>query len=289
MVAYGDAGPAARGAAILDPGSRDEGGGLMGWIGYFEALEDAAPAVAELLRGLESVLARNGAHTVIAPRSGELLQGLQVSGFDLPQTVFTPHNPGYYRQYFLDAGYARKTGMKALLFDKGTLEMFHKKRPGGIRIQEFDRTQLDREIRDFNRLNNAVFGSNFGQITRSLDQDRQLIGSFLPWIMDELVLFARDGGGSAVGFLVCVPDLNQMLKEGRLDRARIITIGVLPGMERMGIGTALVGRLIENLTTRGFTALEASWILEDNVSPLRLAEHFNPGSGREFELFFKRL
>lgn len=283
-----DVGVKARGAAIFDPASKDSNGDPLGWIGYFEAPEFSTEAVGKLISKLESLLKSAGAKKVLALKCGELLLGIQISGFELPQTVFTPHNPPYYVDYFKDRCYEERIKLKTFLFESETVKFFSKEAPG-INVREFDREHLDREVELFNKLNNHIFGNNWGRIPRSVEEDRHLIESFLPWIIDDFMLYAENEQGEVVGFLVCLPDLYQMKTEGKIDRARILTIGVMPGQKRKGIGTAMVSKLVENLQDKDYRSLEASWVMEDNKEPQELAAQFNAFPGREFVLLTKEL
>jgi GNAT superfamily N-acetyltransferase len=116
-----------------------------------------------------------------------------------------------------------------------------------------------------------------------------LIESFLSFIDDELVIIAEDIKGNHVGLLVCLPDIYQPFREGLMTRARIISIGVLPGWERNGVGAMMVSHLITNLLKKGYTSIEAPWILDSNKLSQNLARRFNAVSGREFALLEKRL
>jgi len=40
-----------------------------------------------------------------------------------------------------------------------------------------------------------------------LEEDREMVQAFLPFLDDELVIIAEDKKGDAVGLLICLPDI----------------------------------------------------------------------------------
>jgi ribosomal protein S18 acetylase RimI-like enzyme len=116
-----------------------------------------------------------------------------------------------------------------------------------------------------------------------------MVESLLPIIDDELIIIAEDSQGESVGLLICLPDIYQAFKGQDIDRARIISIGVMPGWEKRGVGTVMGGHLMKNLLRKGYRTAEASWILETNMASQNLVKRFNATPGREFVLFKKPL
>jgi GNAT superfamily N-acetyltransferase len=104
---------------------------------------------------------------------------------------------------------------------------------------------------------------------------------FKPVAVPEMVLFAYVRGELA-GFALALPDLNVALRHmnGRLlpfgwaiglwygrkiNRGRVLTLGVLPQYRRTGAADLLYLTLIKNARAKGIVSGEASWILEDNA------------------------
>ena len=90
--------------------------------------------------------------------------------------------------------------------------------------------------------------------------------------------------GKEAGFIVCLPDFNQVFKKipsGQLfptgifkllrakkivKRVRVITLGVMAEYRRMGLETLLYQKMHEQLKSHKFEEAEMSWILEDNLN-----------------------
>lgn len=280
--------PVARGAAILQKGALDKAGRPQGWLGFFEALPDYPDAARIVLNRCGEILRGAGAESVLAPKIDNQLQGLLVRGFDLPQTVLTPHNPPYYLELFKQQGYREKQKTLALYFTRETAKLPATRTPG-FNTREFSRSRWQEELAIFNKLQNSIFAGRQGYVPRTLEEDRAMLQPYLPFIDDQLIIIAEDLAGKPAGLLVCLPDLNQALKGQPVNRARIISIGVLPGLEGRGIGKAMGVHLAANLLRKGYQTAEASWILEHNLPPRELAGRFNAAPGREFVLLHKTL
>jgi ribosomal protein S18 acetylase RimI-like enzyme len=280
--------PVARSAAILNPAARDIHEYLQGWLGFFEVIPGHSPAGLAILAGCEEKLRQEGARSVEAPKIDNMVLGLQTEGFHHPQTVFTNYNPPFYLKLFEARGFRISARMRTFLLHKGNALKQAVTRPG-FTTRAFDTASLEREISVFHEIQRSLFSESRGWVPRSFDEDRELVKSFLPFIDSELVIIAEDSRGAPVGLLVCLPDIYQSFKGQAIDRARIISIGVLPGWERKGVGAMMASHLMTNLIKKGYTSVEASWITAENRPPQNLARRFNAAPGREFVLLEKTL
>jgi len=110
---------------------------------------------------------------------------------------------------------------------------------------------------------------------------RQLAVELRPVADPELVLFA-EMNGEPVGCAVSIPDVNQVLKRmnGRLfpfgifhflrrrqiiSRTRMLMLGVLPSVRRLGLYPLLIAEAAERTARRGYRHAEVGWTLEDNT------------------------
>ncbi len=241
-------------------------------------------AVELLFETMERDLKDRGARSVLAPRNDMMTMGLQVDGFDMPQTWKTPHNPPYYPDYITGIGFEKKEDLFTFLMDSDTfVEGF--KDAKGFTVRTIRKNDPEQEVRIFNELNNAIFSSHENFIPRTLEEDRLMIGSMLPLIDEDLILFAEDETGRPVGMLIAIPDHNQKCE--KVTRARLISIGVLPDRLRKGIGGMMGKQLKKTLLDKGYTELEGSWVLETNLPPQKGAEAIGASKGRMFRTYTK--
>jgi hypothetical protein len=279
----------ARLVCISHPKALGDDGKRQGWIGYFEALDGHIHHVRQLLKKAEAILAATGAESVVAPKTDNHAMGFLLKGFHLPQTVMTAHNPPYYPALFKSAGYDVKSKAVSFYYRRKNFRIPQLTVPG-IRTRELDRENLTAEIKHFNRLQNAIFSEISGYLPRTPAEDEELISSLLPYLDSELVIFAEAEAGLPVGILLCLPDINQAIKGEKITRVRIISIGLLPGWERKGVGKAMGYHLMQNLLRKtDYDEAEASWILNRNLPPQLLALKFGARPGREFGLLEKKL
>jgi hypothetical protein len=288
LVALEGDSPVARAVAILDAAAVDDQGNSQGWIGFFEYLKEYETAAILLLEKCEEILRNSGAKSILATKADNLLVGLLKEGFAKPQTVLTCHNPRYYLDTFLKCRYQIVTGIRTLILTRDSVKRINIKIPGFV-TRVFDRNKLEREIAIFNKLQNSIFAGRNGYVSRTMDEDYEMVQSFLPFVDDELIIIAEDNKGEAAGLLVCLPDVYQAFKGEKIDRARIVSIGVLPGRVYGGVGAMMGCHLMKNLLRKGYQTAEGSWILEGNLDPQNMAKRFHATAGREFVLLGKKL
>jgi hypothetical protein len=289
VVAFDGGEPVARGVAIMATGAVDKAGRPQGWVGFFECLQMHPLAADLVLDRCEAILRRAGAETVLAPKVDNMLAGLLVKGFDLPHVVWTNHNPPYYLAYFIERGYQIETRMYSYYFTR-KITAPADVHLAGFTTREFDRGNLERDIGVFHGLQLAIFGNRTSYIPRTLEEDRELVLSFLPLLQDDLVIFAEDTKGSAVGLLLCVPDLYQALQGRPINRVRVVSVGAIPRLADKGIGVLMSAHLMRNLLRKKeYVFAEGSTVVSSNVPPQNLVRRFHAEPGREFVLLENNL
>jgi GNAT superfamily N-acetyltransferase len=125
-----------------------------------------------------------------------------------------------------------------------------------------------------------------------------LLSSFIKmksFMKEDLIWFAY-AEGKPIGFVVSVPDINQHLKplNGKLnlismfklgyyklthkiDRLRVLIMGIVPAYQNKGIESALITHLFESATTYDqYREAELSWV--GSFNPKMLAIHRASGA-----------
>ncbi len=239
--------PVARCLLQLVPGALDEQGFPQGWIGFFECREDFQETANILLAHGEKILLQRGARSVLISKSDNQMVGILTTRFDLPHLVFTNHNPNYYFSLLKSAGYVPETRIISLYFTRENARGIDLRLPG-LRTREFDRAKLDQEIEIFHNLQKEIFEGRPGYVARIYEEDSQLVNFFLPFLEDDLIIIAETTSGNPVGLLVCIPDLYQLMQGEEISRARIMSIGAIPGFVNKGVGALMGVHLMNNLT-----------------------------------------
>ena len=254
-----------------------------GWIGLFECLPDSLEAGVAVLQHCCRWLAARGAQRVQAPRTDRLRAGLQIGGFDQPQTIYTAHNPGFYADIFSAAGFTLATRMVSVLFTKRRAPSFLGLGRRNYSIRSVDTTKLDAEIARIERFQSEMFEGHIGHVSQSTEEARQMMRRLLPGLDPDLVILATDQSDQTIGVLICLPDMWQDRES--VDRARLISIGVAPEWRGQRVAMSMGAQLAETLIDKGYLTLEGSWVLEDNRRPQVLAKLLGARPGREFALF----
>ena len=174
---------------------------------------------------------------------------------------------------------------------------------GGLTLRPIrtDRAGFADDVAAVQHVYNGAWEQNWGFVPMTPEEIRAEARSMRPVLEPSLVLLAeRDG--AAVGFSLALPDLNQALGRirgrlwpwsalrvklglGRIDAARVLTLGVLPEARRNGVETALVLRTIDAARDLGYRGGECSWILADNVLMIRAIERVGGRLTRTYRVF----
>jgi len=275
------AGAEARAVAILTSGDGAEIG-RQGQVGLFECLAGSPDAGVAVLEHCVDWLWSRGARRVVAPRVDQLRAGLQVSGFDLPQTIFTAHNPPHYADMFR-AVFDTETLMNSFLFSKKRVPRFRPSRKGAFSIRRFDPEHLDTELARVEDLQREVFAGRIGYMARDHSSARQTMVNLLPVLDPDLIVMACNDDECLIGLLICVPDAWQAADA--VDRARLMSVAVAPDWQRRGVAMTMGSELARTLLVKGYQTLEGSWVLESNRRTLRLARLLGAEPGRKFALY----
>ena len=278
--------PLARAAAIIEPAATDEDGRPEGWIGMFECLPDAVAAGVAVLEDRRRWLITRGVQSIGAPRTDGLRGGLIVSGFDQPQVVLTPHNPPYYPELLLAAGFTEEVRMVSYVFTRDRVPSFPSLPTAALHVRSAEVSRWSDEVTRLHAIQEAVFRSGPGHLRRAPDATRLMAERLLPSVDPDLVLFAEDRHGTTIGALICLPDVWQRRRPNtRPDRARLVSIGVLPGWRGRGAAIAMGATLTKSLLAKGYQTLEGSWVRETNSAPRTLARVLGAEPGRVAALY----
>ena len=278
-------------AAIYDPRYKETYGDDVGYFGFFEAIDDKNVAQ-ELFDTVERWLRSVGAESVLGPLQPSLNDeaGLLVEGFDDPPQALMPYNPEYYRSLIESCGYAKSKDLYAwkltreFLTDKlkrvRTLVMERE----NISIRNFHfspKKDFKEDVQRLKELYNTAWASNWGNVRMSAEEVEAMADDLKLVAEKDLVLVAEKDG-EAIGFVLALPDINQLLIKNRsgallpglvrlltqkksVTRGRILALGLLPHYQKRGIDAALYYEIGVRMTgPHGYTESEASWILDDN-------------------------
>ncbi len=286
-----------------------------GFFGFFECGRDEAVATA-LLRAAEEWLRAQGQERVLGPVSfstnEEAPLGLLVDGSEHPPILMTGHNPPWYAELIEAGGYAKARDLVSFKLTNSAhpperlargVERLEQRE--GIRVRPFEVRRFREEIESIKSIYNRSWERNWGFVPMTDAEFDYAAKQFRP-IMEPSLCLIAEVEGEPVGFSLVLPDYNQALRHlnGRLfpfglfkllwhrrkiDRVRILTLGLIPGYRRRGLDAMMYLRIFQASARLGYDWGEASWILEDNWEIRRGMERCGGQVYKRYRIFEKSL
>jgi GNAT superfamily N-acetyltransferase len=148
--------------------------------------------------------------------------------------------------------------------------------------------KFDEDVRLVREMYSRGWSKNWGEVPMTEDEFNY-VAKDLKMIVDPRLVIIAESRGKPVGFGMTLPDLNQVLIHNRhgwlipgilrvllfkkkIDRVRIVMLGVLPEYANTGIGAALFYETGRRCVESGYPHGEASWVNEGNVMMNRGAQ-----------------
>jgi hypothetical protein len=263
----------------------------VGHFGFFESIDDQEVAN-KLLSTAEAYLKSEGLTSVQGPMNpGTNYEcGLLVNGFEDDPQIMMTYNPRYYQPQIENHGYRKAMDLLAYNINADfTLpdiilriaERTEKK--AKITFRNISKKNWVSEIETLFDIYNSAWEANWGFVPMTKEEFFHTAKD-LKSIVDENLVQIAEVDGVPAGFILTLPDLNQVFKQipnGNLfptgifklispkkyiNRVRVITMGIKKQYRRMGIETLLYKyNQIEILKNPKIKNIEMSWILENNL------------------------
>jgi hypothetical protein len=274
-----------------------------GGMGFFECINDKA--VAHLLMDTcRNWLQAQGMEAMDGPINfgeNDNFWGLLVYGFTHP-AVGMNYNPPYYQELFESYGFKTYFEQVSNHLDltKALPERFNKiaewvSKKEGYRFEHLKMNNLKKYSKDFQEIYNDAwrFHENFQPMDDIVVQ--QSLEKMKAFIDERFIWFGYVNDEPAA-FMVCVPDVNQIIKhmhgktnliaklkfayhrwKGTIDRLRVVIMGVKPAFQKLGLESALImnaHRIVMPLNH--YKEVDLSWVGDFN--PKMRALHESTGA-----------
>jgi hypothetical protein len=294
---------------------RPDAGGRFGLI----AAEDDPAIFQTLFATAEDWLSKRGMRRIEGPfnlNTNEEM-GLLVDGFDTPPMLLMGHDRPYVGARIEELGYEKAKDVYAYLYDmqvdlpEGARRLLERPLPEGLRVRRIDFKRYDEEIRTITEIFNDAWLHNWGFVPLTAVETDHLAKSLKP-LLDPRLVSIVEQKGEAVGFLVCLPNLNEAIRDlgGKLllfgwakllwrlkiagvKTARVPLMGVKRSAAKGVIGSLLPFLLIDAVRKEavkmGFRHIELSWILEDNMPMRRINESLGGVAYKTYRIYGKAL
>ncbi len=288
-----------------------------GFFGLLESIDN--PSVFTLLLELaETWLRDQGIGTIQGPFNLSINQecGLLVEGFETPPVFMMPYNPPYYASQLEALNYSRAKDLLAFLIDASlpppkAVVNLSRKAAKEFHIRPLRRCRLQEEFELLREIFNDAWADNWGFVPFTKEEFQE-IGSTLRFVIDDDFVQIAEHQGEAVGMIIAMPDLNQLLQDldGKLlplgwlkllwrwntaypNKGRVPLMGVRRRYRNNLMGAAIAYLLIESLRQpvlrKGIQQMELSWILEDNQRIRGVIESLGGQCYKRYRIYQKSL
>jgi hypothetical protein len=286
-------------AAFINHNKTSQAEEPAGGVGFFESVNDQQVAHTLFNKGKEW-LKGNGMKAMDGPINfgeNDKYWGLLVKGFKTPSYGMNYNHP-HYIDFFESYGFEKVYDQLTNTLDATVPlpERFTKiadwvLRKPGYTFEHFSSARKEKYFHDFQQVYNDAW-SNFDQFT-PLDM-ATIRESFrqMQAIMDERIIWFAYYNGEPIAFILCLPDVNQVLRplQGKLhllnklrflwyrhtttiSRLRIIIMGCTKKFQNHGIESALIRCLQQEvLPRRTVKEVELAWVGDFNQKMLAIHE-----------------
>jgi len=301
-------------AAIYNPLHLDIYKDETGFFGFFDCLNDSKIA-GQLLDKAASWLKEKGLKKMAGPENLTTNDsvGILTLGFNDPPCLLMPYNYPYYKDLLLFNDFKPLLKLFSYKADPATLPvMMHEKsekletrlQQHGIVFRLVDNKNFKKEMQALQKVYNEVNRENWGFIPLD-DLTFTHMSEDLHKLVDEESVILAEKEGRLIGFIVTVPDYNQVFKDipngslfplgwltllrGRrhINRIRIIIMGVLPEWRGLGIDWCLYARVAEYVKRKNLAYGEACYVMENNSAMNKMMKALGGSIVKEYQLFMK--
>ncbi|MBS1654188.1 MAG: GNAT family N-acetyltransferase [Bacteroidetes bacterium] len=270
-----------------------------GGVGFFECIHDQVIAYS-LFDTAKAWLKDQGMQAMDGPVNfgeNDKYWGLLVDGFK-PPSLGMNYNPPYYIDFFESYGFKKLYDQFTNFLDATVPmpERFIKiadwvMKKSGYSFKHFDKKQFDKFAADFREIYNEAWKDFEGFTPIEMETIKESFRQMKP-IMDEKIIWFAYFNDEPVAFILCLPDVNQLLKyvKGKMnlwgklkflwykntttvDRLRIIIMGCKTKYQNHGIESALIRCLqLEVLPRNTIKGVELAWVGDFNEKMMAIHE-----------------
>ena len=294
---------------------RPDAAGQFGFI----AAEDDPAIFQTLIATAEDWLRARGMKRVQGPFNLNINEeiGLLIAGFDTPPMLLMGHDKPYVSGRLEEQGLRKEKDVYAYLYDvtvdlpAGARRLIERPLPKEFRVRRIDFKRYDDEIRIITEIFNDAWLNNWGFVPLT-ETETDYLAKSLRLLLNPRLVSIVEHNGDPVGFLVCLPNLNEAirdlggkllpfgwakllwrLKVSGLKTARVPLMGVKRSAAQGVIGKLLPFLLIDAVRKEaahmGFTHVELSWILEDNMPTRHINESLGGIAYKTYRIYEKSL
>ncbi|UCC44832.1 MAG: N-acetyltransferase [Candidatus Zixiibacteriota bacterium] len=263
----------------------------VGFFGFFDTPDDYEIA-RSLLKVAMITLKREGMEKMRGPMNFSTNHecGFLVEGYGKPPVVMMTYNRPHQVRLCEKFGLKKVMDLMAYLrtddeapSDRIMRVVNKMRKRSTITVRPIDMSDFNAEVDRLREIYNSAWAPNWGFVPMDEAEFNHMAKNLRQIVDPDIVLIAEHKGRPAA-FSIALPDVNQALAylKGRLlpfgilrliwhtkirnkiNGIRMITMGVVPRYQRLGIDSLLYVETFERAVARGYKWAELSWILESN-------------------------
>ncbi len=290
---------------------RPEAPGQFGMI----AAEDDPAIFTALLDTAAAWLRARGKTRMEGPFSLTINEetGLLVDGFETSPVLMMGHDKPYIAARLEAYGLVKAKDVYAYWYDirnelpKSVRRLLDRELPKDLTVRQLDLKKIKDEIRIVTDIFNDAWSGNWGFVPWTETEADYLAKALKPLLNPKLTSLV-ERNGEPVGFMIGLPNLNEAirdlkgkmlpfgwakllwrLKVSGVKTARVPLMGVRRAAAHDIIGSLMPFLMIDMVRKEalkmGFTHIELSWILEDNLPMRRMNESLGAVAYKTYRVF----
>lgn len=263
-----------------------------GFFGFFDTINDVDVAKA-LFQAASIWLWSRGINHMVGPTNLTTNDscGILIQGFKYPSMVSMPYNFEYYSDLYEKCGFKKKMDLYSYKVDgKAILEKYENVlrrslqalKNNGIIIRPVSSHNFKNDIKKLRVVYNTCNKDNWGFVPLNENEFLRM-AKLLKMIAPLDLAILVEKKNEIIGFVVAVPNINQALKhvpngklfplgllrflwyKRKINKARVMILGVLKEYGGQGIDLILYHKITEALAKHKIYEGEASFVLESNT------------------------
>lgn len=316
-VAYRDGRVVGRIGAIENRAHNEFHGDRVGFFGFFESVDDSEVA-RRLLDAAANWLKGRGLSAMRGPMNPSTNHdcGVLIEGFDEHPVFLTSWNPPYYDALLQNGGMATAKDLVGYWLPYGepgfqvpprveALAARAKER-ARLTFRDIDPKRYWHEVELCWEIYNSAWERNWGFVPMTRDEFLFQAKGLKPLLIPQFAFIAEVNGEPA-GFMLCVPDFNEILKripsgrlfpfglfrilggKSKLRRGRIMALGIKQQFRSGSILPVFMHESLRRAVAYGSTGAEASWILEENSAMRQPIDAWGGRVYRKWRIYERQL
>lgn len=241
-------------------------------------------------------------------------RGILVQGYEYSPTLFTSHNPNYYKDLFEKYGFNKL--IDALEYEyRGNKDIINtisnkakqSQANYNYHIDHLNYKNVDRDIEDVHEImKTASTKINFEDVL-SVEEIKKIFNGWKLFVDPSYALIARrNEDNKAIGFVLCIPNYNEIIRriDGRINIKGIITFlllknkikelrailqYIIPEYQHKGVSKSMYYEIFKQVEKHGINRISLGTIMENNDKSNGAIISLGGELSRVYRLYYKEI